>query len=100
MVNESDPIFEELKKHDIHLVSDEVIYPYAEDKDSDYDDVIQGDRLKNITLSVDYVPAVQPSDTLDIVNEELTAMTAGVSAPEDCAKKIQSRASIWMAEHR
>ena len=70
MVNESDPIFEELKKHDIHLVSDEVIYPYAEDKESDYDDIIQGDRLKNITLSVDYVPAVQPSDTLDIVNED------------------------------
>lgn len=70
MVNESDPIFEELKKHDIHLVSDEVIYPYAEDKDSNYDDVIHGDRLKNITLSVDYVPAVQPSDTLDIVNED------------------------------
>ena len=41
-----------------------------------------------------------PREILDIVNEELTAMTAGVSAPEDCAKKIQSRVSIWLAEHR
>ena len=36
----------------------------------------------------------------EIVNEELSALSAGVSTPEDCAKKIQSRASLWLAENR
>ena len=36
----------------------------------------------------------------EIVSEELSAMSAGVSSPEDCAKKIQSRVSIWLAEHQ
>ena len=40
-----------------------------------------------------------PSDIKAIVGEELSAMTAGISSPEQCAQKIQSRASIWMAEH-
>lgn len=50
-------------------------------------------------------PAVLPGDSLDeeltaIVNEELSALSAGVSSPADCAKKIQSRASIWLAENK
>ncbi|MBR5677032.1 MAG: hypothetical protein IKX20_02725 [Paludibacteraceae bacterium] len=36
----------------------------------------------------------------EIVSEELSAMSAGASSPEDCAKKIQSRVSIWLAEHK
>ena len=36
----------------------------------------------------------------EIVNEEISALSAGVSTPEDCAKKIQSRASLWLAENR
>ena len=31
--------------------------------------------------------------------EEISALSAGVGTPEDCAKKIQSRVSIWLAEH-
>ena len=50
-------------------------------------------------------PAVLLADSMSeeltaIVNEELSALSAGVSTPEDCAKKIQSRASIWLAENR
>lgn len=50
-------------------------------------------------------PAVLLTDGMNgelsaIVNEELSALSAGVSSPEDCAKKIQSRASIWLAENR
>ena len=36
----------------------------------------------------------------EIVSEELSAMSAGMSSPEDCAKRIQSRVSIWLAEHQ
>ncbi len=35
-----------------------------------------------------------------IVAEEISSLTAGVSSPADCAKKIQSRVSIWLAEHK
>ena len=34
-----------------------------------------------------------------IVSEELSALYAGACSPEDCAKKIQSRVGIWLAEH-
>ena len=39
-------------------------------------------------------------DVSEIVAEELSEMSAGVSSPEDCAKRIQSRVSIWLAEHK
>ena len=35
-----------------------------------------------------------------IVAEELSALGAGVGTPEECAKKIQSRVSILLAENR
>ena len=35
-----------------------------------------------------------------IVQEEIDAYLAGMGTPEDCAKKIQSRASIWLAENQ
>ncbi|MCR4906837.1 MAG: hypothetical protein K6A33_12235 [Clostridiales bacterium] len=35
-----------------------------------------------------------------IIEEEISAYFAGVGSAEDCAKKIQSRVSIWLAEHR
>ena len=40
-----------------------------------------------------------PDAVRDIVAEELSAFRAGLGTAEDCAKKIQSRASIWKAEH-
>ncbi len=36
----------------------------------------------------------------DIIEEEISAYFAGVGSAEDCAKKIQSRVSLWLAEHR
>ena len=38
------------------------------------------------------------TDVKEIIHEELSAYLAGVGTPEDCAKKIQSRVSIWLAE--
>ncbi len=35
-----------------------------------------------------------------IISEELSYFLAGVGSADDCAAKIQSRASIWLAEHR
>ena len=35
-----------------------------------------------------------------IIQEEISAYLAGVGTAEDCAKKIQSRVSIWLAENR
>ena len=36
----------------------------------------------------------------DIIAEELSALTAGSATPESCARSIQSRVSIWLAENR
>jgi ABC-type glycerol-3-phosphate transport system substrate-binding protein len=41
-----------------------------------------------------------PAEVSAIVEEEISAMTAGASTPENCAKVIQSRVSIWLAEHK
>ena len=34
-----------------------------------------------------------------IIQEEISAFLSGVGSAEDCAAKIQSRVSIWLAEH-
>ncbi len=41
---------------------------------------------------------VWKTDVKEIIHEELSAYLAGVGTPEDCAKKIQSRVFIWLAE--
>ena len=41
-----------------------------------------------------------PDEVMEFVNEEMSAFFAGIGSAEDCAKKIQSRASVWMAENR
>ncbi|MCR5681821.1 MAG: ABC transporter substrate-binding protein [Clostridiales bacterium] len=41
---------------------------------------------------------VWKTDVKEIIHEELSAYLAGIGIPEDCAKKIQSRVSIWLAE--
>ena len=41
----------------------------------------------------------QRLDTL-ITTEEVNAFYGGVGSAEDCAKKIQSRVSIWLAENK
>ncbi len=40
-----------------------------------------------------------PTDVQNIVNEEMSAFLSGMGTAEDCAKKIQSRVEIWLAEH-
>ena len=50
-------------------------------------------------IGVPYDPAVS-EDVTAIVNEEVSAFLGGLGTAEDCAKKIQSRVSIWLAEHR
>ena len=44
-----------------------------------------------------YIGAV-PLEIREIVEEEISAMTAGVSMAEQCVLKIQSRISIWLSE--
>ena len=41
-----------------------------------------------------------PNEVRDIVTEEISAFLSGVGTAESCAAKIQSRVSIWLAEHR
>ncbi len=44
----------------------------------------------------DYTPA----DVLAIIQEEISAFTGGGQNRETCMKNIQSRVSIWLAEHQ
>ena len=60
------------------------------------------DRLRDLfknRLGVPYDPAVS-EDIVTIVNEEVSAFLGGLGTAEDCAAKIQSRVSIWLAENR
>ncbi len=41
-----------------------------------------------------------PAELDEIVQEEISAYFSGMGTAEDCAAKIQSRASIWLAENR
>lgn len=41
-----------------------------------------------------------PSEVREIVEEEISAFLGGKSTAETCASAIQSRVSIWLAEHR
>lgn len=40
-----------------------------------------------------------PEEITSIINEEITAFTGGARSAEDTAKIIQSRVSLWLAEH-
>jgi hypothetical protein len=41
-----------------------------------------------------------PSEVREIVEEEISAFLGGKSTAETCASAIQSRVSIWLAEHQ
>ena len=41
-----------------------------------------------------------PDSIKEIVMEELSALRKGHGDAKECAQKIQSRASIWVSEHR
>ena len=59
------------------------------------------DRLKTLLDEVLGYPMIDavPETVTEIANEEVSAFLGGVGTAEDCAKKIQSRVSIWIAEH-
>lgn len=40
-----------------------------------------------------------PAELQSIITEEITSFTGGARTAEECAKVIQSRAKIWLAEH-
>ena len=40
-----------------------------------------------------------PDQVREIIDEEVSYLLGGVGTAERCAEKIQSRVSIWMAEH-
>ena len=56
------------------------------------------DLLEN-RLGVPYREAAD-EEIAAIADEEISAFLGGVGTSEDCAAKIQSRAGIWIAEHR
>ncbi|MCR4905170.1 MAG: extracellular solute-binding protein [Clostridiales bacterium] len=53
--------------------------------------ILDGDALR--------ISHLVPEEVTEIVNEEISAFLAGRGSASDCAAKIQSRASIWLAEH-
>lgn len=60
------------------------------------------ERLIELMDTIAGMPRIDmvPKEVSDIVLEETSAYYAGVGTAEDCAKKIQSRVSIWLAEHQ
>ena len=61
----------------------------------------QIDRFVQYLDSVAGMPLEEetPEKVEEIVAEEISAYLSGIRNAEECAKKIQSRVSIWMAEH-
>ena len=60
------------------------------DRIRDYFDNIAGSPIK----------ADLPDEVAAILDEEISALIADAATPESCAKNIQSRVSIWLAEHQ
>ena len=60
-----------------------------------------GVRLVNFLDSIagEAVSNALPDEVQAIVDEEISTLFGGVGNVEQCASKIQSRASIWLAEH-
>ena len=40
-----------------------------------------------------------PAEVTNIITEEITSFSGGAKSAEDCARVIQSRVKIWLAEH-
>ncbi len=45
------------------------------------------------------ISEVIPTEVQNMINEELSSFTSGAKSAEECAKVIQSRVSIYLAEH-
>ena len=60
-----------------------------------------GERLMEICEGAGVPLSMTPYEEIgDILSEEVSAFLGGLGTADDCAKKIQSRVSIWLAEHR
>ena len=58
------------------------------------------EHIRRLLDTVGYPLAEKlPPEIASIVAEEISAWTGGVGTAENCAAKIQSRVSIWLAEH-
>ncbi len=80
---------------------------YAITEDLEYPGILstfeREDRDKYVALFDEIGTAASErgiKEIRDILVEEASAFLAGRGSPEDCAKKIQSRVSIWLAEHK
>ncbi len=53
-------------------------------------------------LDAPVAPAYEdlPMEISSLIREEISSFLGGVGTAEDCAKKIQSRVSIWLSENR
>ena len=60
------------------------------------------DRLRSLLDDVIGYPLIEsiPQPLMEIIKEEVSALAAGVGSAEECAAKIQSRASIWASEQK
>ena len=45
------------------------------------------------------ITEAMPTELQNIISEEITSFTGGAKTAEECAKVIQSRVKIWLAEH-
>ncbi|MBE6724417.1 MAG: hypothetical protein E7576_04320 [Ruminococcaceae bacterium] len=64
-----------------------------------WEDYDRYERLLDRVVSYPMTEAL-PAEIDAIVREEASAFSRGVGSAEDCAAKIQSRVSIWIAENR
>ena len=67
----------------------------------DYFDPEDAEVLKSLFDSAGTPAALSlPDEVAAIIAEELSAYDAGAASADECAKVIQSRVSLWLAEHR
>ena len=63
-----------------------------------------GDYLDRLTDYLDHDCASDifrvPEEVSAIIQEEISACLGGATTPEKCGENIESRVSIWLAEHR
>ena len=90
--SEGQPYDPENPTRDSDLASPGIVVCYTEE---------DHERLKSWIANAG-TPLVSrvPGQVQAIIDEEISAYFGGVGTPEDCAAKIQSRVSIWLAEHK
>ena len=93
--------------------SDGSVYPLREGEDvgaglkrtttfrySDLSDETIAETLAFFDRAAAPILEMTPDTVTSILTEEISACLSGVGTSEDCAAKIQSRVSIWLAENK